>query len=108
LVYSEELVQRIRAELAGRDDITEKKMFGGHAFLLGGNMCVSAQRNGNLLVRVDPESGLDQEAGAEAMVMRGREMQGWLTVDTKAVEDDAVLRTWVERGVAHASSLPPK
>jgi TfoX/Sxy family transcriptional regulator of competence genes len=108
LASSEELAERIRAELAARHDITEQKMFGGIGFMLVGNMCVAAQRTGNLLVRVDPDSDLVDEPGAEPMVMRGRPMSGWLTVDAGAVEDDAALRTWVERGVDYAQSLPAK
>jgi TfoX/Sxy family transcriptional regulator of competence genes len=105
---TEALAERIRAELAGRDDITEKRMFGGNAFLLAGNMCVAAQRNGNMLVRVDPDGALADEPHAEPMVMRGRAMAGWLTVDAAALDDHAALREWIQRGVAYASSLPPK
>jgi hypothetical protein len=71
---------------------------------------VSAQRDGNMLVRVDPDQSdaLAEDPHVETIVMRGREMTGWLTVDSKAVEDDDVLHTWVERGVGFASSLPAK
>lgn len=108
MASTKELADRLRAELADRDDLTEQKMFGGVGFMVAGNMAVAAQRTGNLLVRVDPDGDLVDEPDAEPMVMRGRPMAGWLTVDAEAIEDDAVLRTWVERGVAYASSLPPK
>jgi TfoX/Sxy family transcriptional regulator of competence genes len=110
LASSEELAERIRAELADRTDISERKMFGGNGFMLAGNLCVSAQRNGNMLVRVNPEQSDDLSADphVETMVMRGREMRGWLTVDSAALDHDATLREWLGHGVAYASSLPPK
>jgi hypothetical protein len=85
-------------------------MFGGLAFLVGGNMAVAASGQGGLLVRVDPAESdalVDGEHVAP-MEMRGRAMAGWLRVDEAAVADEARLREWVERGVAYAGSLPPK
>ena len=110
MASSEELADRIRAELAGRSDISDRKMFGGTGFMLAGNLCAGAQRDGNLLLRIDPDSAdeLITDPHANLMVQRGREMRGWLIVDAAAIEDDNAFRSWLDRGVAYASSLPPK
>jgi len=110
VAYDEELAGRIRALLGGRDDLTEKKMFGGLAFLLGGNMAVAASGQGGILVRVDPEESdeLVASTAAEPMEMRGRHMAGWLRVDTADVAADDELAAWVDRGATYAASLPPK
>jgi TfoX/Sxy family transcriptional regulator of competence genes len=110
VAYDEELAGRIRALLGGRDDLTEKKMFGGLAFLLGGNMAVAASGQGGILVRVDPEESdeLVASTAAEPMEMRGRHMAGWLRVDTADVAADDELAAWVERGASYAASLPSK
>jgi TfoX/Sxy family transcriptional regulator of competence genes len=110
VAYDEELAGRIRALLGSRDDLTEKKMFGGLAFLLGGNMAVAASGQGGILVRVDPEESdeLVASTSAEPMEMRGRQMAGWLRVDTADVAADDELAAWVDRGATYAASLPPK
>jgi hypothetical protein len=104
VAYDEALARRIRDLLAG-EPVVEKKMFGGLAFLVHGNMAVAASGQGGLLVRVDPEesAALAESANVEPMRMRGREMAGWLYVDPG---DD--LGEWVRRGVRFARSLPPK
>jgi TfoX/Sxy family transcriptional regulator of competence genes len=104
MAYDEELAERIRRRVRGA---TEKKMFGGLAFLVGGNMAVAASGQGGLLVRVDPEEGakLVETTNAEPMEMRGRQMAGWLRV---VVTSDDELAQWVDRGVAYARTLPPK
>src|SRR4051794_28867168 len=109
MAYDEELAARIREATAG-EPVQEKKMFGGLAFLLGGNMAVAASGQGGLMVRVDPgeTQTLLDEPYASPMVMRGREMSGWLRVDAEGLDDGATLKTWVRRGVACARSLPPK
>jgi hypothetical protein len=110
VAYDEELAERIRALVGAEDDLTEKKMFGGLAFLIGGNMAVGASGQGGILVRVDPEQG-DELVGttsARYMEMRGRQMQGWLRVDSDDVRDDADLAKWVELGTTYARSLPAK
>jgi TfoX/Sxy family transcriptional regulator of competence genes len=110
MAYDEALADRIR-ELIGREaDLTEKKMFGGLAFLVGGNMAVSASGQGGLLLRVDPADteSLTSHPQVRRFEMRGREMDGWLRVDGGAVERDDELRTWVGIGLAYARSLPPK
>jgi TfoX/Sxy family transcriptional regulator of competence genes len=110
MAYDEELADRIRALVGDRAGLTEKKMFGGLAFLIGGNMAIAASGQGGILVRVDPERSDELLAStpAEPMEMRGRKMAGWLRVETADVADDATLRAWVERGSAYAASLPQK
>jgi TfoX/Sxy family transcriptional regulator of competence genes len=109
MAYDDELAFRIRALLGDRP-VTEQKMFGGLAFLIGGNMAVAASGQGGILVRVDPAEGPELVATTpvEMMEMRGRTMAGWLRVDSAAIADDATLAEWVERGAAYAASLPPK
>ena len=110
MAYDEELAERIRALLGDRTGLSEKKMFGGLAFLAGGNMAIAASGQGGILVRVDPEESNELAATtpAEPMEMRGRSMAGWLRVDSADVKDDAALGEWVERGLAYAGSLPRK
>jgi len=110
MAYDEELAARIRALVAAEPGLTEQKMFGGLAFLVGGNMAVAASGEGGLLVRVDPASSdeLVATTPARLMEMRGRSMQGWLRVDSEDVRADAELRRWVELGTGFARSLPPK
>jgi TfoX/Sxy family transcriptional regulator of competence genes len=110
VAYDEDLAERIRELMAAEPGVTEKAMFGGLAFLIGGNMSVSASGQGGLLLRVDPEDtdALLEEPHAEAFVMRGRAMQGWLRVDTAGVGTKPELERWVARGVAYARSLPSK
>ena len=110
MAYDEDLADRIRELVSGAGDVTEKKMFGGLAFLVGGNMAVAASGQGGLLVRVDPEESdaLVAEGTAQPMEMRGRSMRGWLRVDSKHVRSARDLARWVERGTAFAASLPRK
>jgi TfoX/Sxy family transcriptional regulator of competence genes len=110
MAYDEDLANRIRELVAGEPDLTEKRMFGGLAFLIGGNMSVAASGQGGLMVRVDPDEteALVAKPHAHPSVMRGREMQGWLRVDDEGVRTKRRLEPWVKRGVAYARSLPPK
>jgi TfoX/Sxy family transcriptional regulator of competence genes len=110
MAYDEELADRLRVLLAGRAGVTEKKMFGGLAFLIGGNMAIAASGQGGILVRVDPEESAELVATtpAEPMEMRGRQMAGWLRVDAADVADNDALGEWVDRGSTYAGSLPPK
>ncbi len=110
MAYDEDLANRIRELLAGEAGVTEMKMFGGLAFLVGGNMSVGASGQGGLMVRVDPDEtdALAAEPHARPFEMRGREMQGWLRVDVKGLQSDGELEPWVKRGVAYARSLPAK
>jgi TfoX/Sxy family transcriptional regulator of competence genes len=110
MAYDEDLANRLRELLADEDAITEKKMFGGLAFLLHGNMSVSASRNGGLLARIDPadtEASL-QRPHVELMKMRGRTMDGWITVAPEGLKTKRQLAAWVSRSVAYAKTLPPK
>ncbi len=110
MAYDEELADRIRDEISDEPALAEKKMFGGLAFLIGGNMAIAASGQGGLLVRVDPEESDELVSTTEAatMVMRGREMRGWLRVPSEHVNTKQELATWVKRGTAYARSLPPK
>ena len=110
VAYDEELANRIRDLLAGEAGLTEKKMFGGLAFMIGGNMAVAASGQGGLLVRVDPEESdsLVATTTASPMEMRGRQMQGWLRVEADDVREDSELAAWVDRGATYARSLPAK
>jgi hypothetical protein len=109
MAFDPELAARIRALLGDRVG-EEKKVFGGVAFMIGGNMAVAASSNGGILVRVDPAQGpeLAETTSAELMEMRGKKMAGWLRVAAADVANDEALTPWVERGAAYASSLPPK
>jgi TfoX/Sxy family transcriptional regulator of competence genes len=110
MAYDEDLANRIRELIAADPDVTEKRMFGGLAFLVGGNMSVAASGQGGLLVRVDPDQtdALVAKPHATRFEMRGRAMDGWLRVDAEGVRTKRQLEPWVERGVTYARSLPPK
>jgi hypothetical protein len=110
VVYDERLADRIRQLLASESNLSEKKMFGGLAFLIGGNMAVAASSEGGVLVRVDPEQSdtLVATTNARLMEMRGRRMQGWLRVDADDVRTRGELAKWVELGATYARSLPVK
>jgi TfoX/Sxy family transcriptional regulator of competence genes len=110
MAYDEHLADRIRELVGGEPEVTEQKMFGGLAFLIGGNMAVAASGQGGVLVRVDPaqSDALVATTNARPMEMRGRPMQGWLRVDPEDVRAKRQLARWVELGTAYARSLPAK
>jgi TfoX/Sxy family transcriptional regulator of competence genes len=110
MAYDEHLAARIRDLLVGESGVTEKKMFGGLAFLIRGNMAVAASGQGGVLVRVDPAASdrLVARTKARRMRMRGRAMQGWLRVDSDAVRTKRQLARWVVMGTTYARSLPAK
>jgi len=110
MAYDEDLADRIRELLLGEPALTEQKMFGGLAFLIGGNMAVAASGEGGLLVRADPAESdrLATAEAAEPMVMRGRPMQGWLRVGADAVRTKRQLKKWVDTGASYARTLPAK
>jgi TfoX/Sxy family transcriptional regulator of competence genes len=110
VAYDEDLADRIRALVGAEPGVTEKTMFGGLAFLVGGNMAVAASGQGGVLVRVDPEESdaLVAATAARPMEMRGRQMRGWLRLDPEDVSADSELARWVELGTAYARSLPAK
>ena len=110
MAYDEELAGRIRELVQGQPGLTQQKMFGGLAFLIGGNMAVAASGQGGILVRVNPAESdeLVSTTAAREMEMRGRSMQGWLRVDSEEVWTREGLAEWVERGTSYARSLPAK
>jgi TfoX/Sxy family transcriptional regulator of competence genes len=110
MAYDEHLAERIRELVASEPGLTEKKMFGGLAFLINGHMSVSASGKGGLLLHVDPGDTDDllSKPHAHPFEMRGREMQGWIRVEGEGVKTKRQLERWVQRGVAHARSLTPK
>ena len=109
MTFDEGLATRVRDLVAEEDGLTEKKMFGGLAMLLDGNMAVGVYGDG-LIVRADPASQdvLLAEPGARVFDMTGRPMKGWLMVGPEGCSEDADLRRWVARGVDYARGLPPK
>lgn len=110
MAYDEELADRLRDLLMGEPRLTEQRMFGGLAFLIGGHMSVAASREGGLLLRCDPDrtEPLLEDPYAAPMIMRNREMKGWLRVDSAGVGTDEDLQRWVDVGVSYARTLPPK
>jgi hypothetical protein len=110
VAYDEELAGRIRELVAGESGLSEQKMFGGLAFLIGGNMAIAASGQGGVLVRVDParSDALVTTTDARLMEMRGRQMQGWLRVDPEHVRTKRQLAKWVDLGTTYARSLPAK
>ena len=109
MAYDQDLANRLREQLAGEDAVTEKEMFGGIAFLVGGNMAVGVSRE-NLMVRVGKEQGdaALEEPHTRPFDMTGRPMKAWVLVEPAGIETDEALGAWVGRGVAYARSLPAK
>ncbi len=110
MAYEEALAARIRESVAAEPQLTEKRMFGGLAFLIGGNMAIAASGQGGLLVRVNPAESdkVLRTTPAVEMVMRGRPMAGWVRVASVHVQTKRELAKWVAIGVEYARSLPPK
>ncbi len=110
VAYDMDLANRIRDVVQDEPGLTEKRMFGGLAFLINGNMAVSASGQGGMLLRVDPTDTptLVQRPEATRFEMRGREMDGWLRIDPTGLATKRQLKSWVSRGVSHARSLPAK
>jgi TfoX/Sxy family transcriptional regulator of competence genes len=108
VAYDEDLADRIRTLVASEPGVTEKRMFGGLAFLINGNMSVSASGQGGLLLRVEPAEtdALLRRPHAHPFEMRGRLMQGWLRVDADGLRTNRQLERWVARGIGYARSLP--
>ena len=110
MAFDEDLARRVREMLDGQPDVTERKMFGGIAFLVGGNMCCGVLGE-DLIVRLDPGDAaalLQSEPGVRPFDVTGRPMRGWLFVAPEATADDRGLERWVDRAETFASSLPPK
>jgi TfoX/Sxy family transcriptional regulator of competence genes len=110
VAYDEDLANRIRELVQGEEALSEKKMFGGLAFLVGGNMAIAASGGGGVLVRVDPHETdkLVSTSKAQIAVMQGRPMDGWLRVAPEHVRAKPQLAKWVTIGCTYARSLPPK
>ena len=110
MAYDEDLANRIRELVLTEPGVTEQRMFGGLAFLIDGNLSVSASGQGGLMLRVDPAEteALLRKQYARPVEMRGRVMQGWLRVDAEGVRTKRQLERWVARGIAYARSLPGK
>ena len=110
VAYDEDLANRIRELLGGVRGVEEKRMFGGLAFLINGNMSVAASGQGGLMVRVPPDDTeeLVRREHVTVMEMRGREARGWLRVADDGVKTKRQLQSWVTRGVDYAKSLKPK
>jgi TfoX/Sxy family transcriptional regulator of competence genes len=110
MAYDQELAERIRQLIGSDPELTEKKMVGGLAFLIHGNMAIAASSEGGAMVRVDPaqSDALVATTKASLVNMRGRDMPGWLRVSSDALRTDDQLALWVEIGTGYARSLPPK
>jgi TfoX/Sxy family transcriptional regulator of competence genes len=110
MAYDEALANRVRELMAANEGLTEQRMFGGLAFMIGGNMAVGVSGQGGLMVRVDRDDteALLAKPHARPFEMRGREMKGWVRVDPEGVRTKRQLEPWVRRGVSYARSLPPK
>lgn len=110
MAYDEDLADRLRVATQHESNLTEKRMFGGLAFLVNGNMAVAASSKGDLMVRVDPAQTdeLTGEAGVARMEMGSREMNGWIRVRLDVIEDEAALQRWVDLGLGVAGALPAK
>ncbi len=110
MAYDADLANRIRELVLSQPGVSEMRMFGGLAFLINGNMAVSASGQGGLLLRVDPDEteALVAKPYAERFEMRGRSKSGWLRVQPEGLRTKAQLERWVTRGVEYARSLPAK
>jgi TfoX/Sxy family transcriptional regulator of competence genes len=111
MAYDQELTNRVREQVQSEGGLTEKRMFGGLAFLINGNLAVSASSQGGLLLRMDPvqaDALINEPHAQRFFTMRGREMDGWVRIDADALETDDELERWIDRGVAYARPLPPK
>ena len=107
--YSESLAARIRDVLAGRHGITEKKMFGGIAFLLHGNMCVGVWKT-SMIARLGAEGATValKEPNIVEFDITGRPMKGWVVVEAEGIDTDKQLLQWVEQAVEFVGTLPRK
>jgi TfoX/Sxy family transcriptional regulator of competence genes len=110
MAYDEDLVNRVREQLAAENGVTEKAMFGGLAFLVNGNMAVSVSGRGGLMLRVGPDATDDALSRPHTAVveMRGRPMRGWIRVAPDGVRTKRQLDAWVRRGVQFTRTLPRK
>ena len=110
MAYDLDLADRVRELIASERNVEEKRMFGGLAFLINGNMSVCVSSKGGLMVRIPPDdtSDLLTRAHVEPMIMSGRETRGWIRVGVDGLKTKRQLGPWVTRGVDYAKSLPAK
>ncbi|GAA0480713.1 hypothetical protein Ade02nite_55750 [Paractinoplanes deccanensis] len=110
MAYDPDLADRIRESLRDEAGLTERRMFGGLAFLIDGNMAACASSQGGLMLRVDPAEtpALLARPEARRFEMRGRELNGWLHIDASALTSENALESWLDRGIRYARSLPAK
>jgi len=110
MAYDEEMAARLRDHLDGEAGLTERKMFGGLAFLIDGHMAMAAGSEGAMLLRCAPEQTdvLCEDEHAEPWVMRNRPMSGWLRIDQAGLTTEADLARWADVGLAYTRTLPPK
>lgn len=109
MAYDEQLAERIRRELGQRPGLGEKKMFGGLAFLLNGNLCCGV-RDAEMIVRLAPdqtEAALRQPH-TRPFNLSSRPMKGWILVHSAGLDTQAALARWIRIGVDYAASLPAK
>ena len=109
MAYDEGLAQRLREAMADESGLGERRMFGGVAFMLDGNMAVGIS-NDELMVRAGPDRFDEalERPHARIFDLSGRPMNGWVLVAPSGTADDADLASWLELGVSFARSLPPK
>ncbi|MET3803765.1 TfoX/Sxy family transcriptional regulator of competence genes [Nakamurella sp. UYEF19] len=110
MAYDEELAERMREQMSGQAGLTEKRMFGGLAFLIDGRMAAAAGSQGSMLLRVHPDDTerLVADEHATRSRMQGREMDGWLAIDLLGLQTDEDLERWMAHGITYARSLPPR
>jgi TfoX/Sxy family transcriptional regulator of competence genes len=110
MAYDPELAERIRTVSARTPGVQERKMFGGLAFLLGGNVAASAYKDGGMMIRCSKETWEEYlaEAGTRPMLRKGKPVSGWVQIDAEAVRDEKSLKRWVRRGLEFAGAQPPK
>lgn len=110
MTYDQDLAGRIRAALSFEPGVTERRMFGGCAFLRDGNMIGAASGSGGLMLRVDPTVAgpLLAAEGVRPVVMKGRPLNGWLHVEEDQLQTESALRVWLDHGLAFVRTLPAK
>ncbi len=108
--YDEVLAERVRSFYADTTGLTERKMFGGIGWMIGGHMAAGAHKDGRLMIRCAKDDWQDwvEDEGAGGMMRGGRAMSGWILIDAATVADEQGLELWLERGRGYASALPPK
>jgi TfoX/Sxy family transcriptional regulator of competence genes len=110
MAYDEQLADRVREIVAASGEFSERKMFGGLAFMAGGHMAVAVSREGGIMMRVDPAEtdALLAKPSCRPFEMRGKPIDGWLRVDADGVATKRQLTRWVMRGVSYARAQPPR